>query len=262
MAVRLDPGPRPTADWQAPARASIRPAVAPSRIVLIDSETAFTTVVRHRVHERGWDHVVFEAPPALDELVRIGPTAIVLDAGCCTGGPWELIAEAAAALPQVGLIVVSQDSSVADRVRALRLGADDWIAKPVHPDEVMARLQAVARRGGTPRAGTADENIVAGELRIRPDRFQAYVSEKSIGLTRREYELIELLARGEGRVLEREEIYLRVWGYSMVRGDRSVDVFVRKVRSKLAAASPGWRYVHTHFGVGYRFEAEPAADGD
>jgi len=58
-------------------------------------------------------------------------------------------------------------------------------------------------------------------------------------------------------VLEREEIYERVWGYAMARGDRSVDVFVRKLRQKLEGASPAWRYIHTHFGVGYRFAAEP-----
>ena len=65
-------------------------------------------------------------------------------------------------------------------------------------------------------------------------------------------------AGAEGRVLEREEIYQRVWGYAMARGDRSVDVFVRKLRQKLEKASPGWRYIHTHFGVGYRFSPEPA----
>ena len=59
-------------------------------------------------------------------------------------------------------------------------------------------------------------------------------------------------------MLEREEIYERVWGYAMAHGDRSVDVFVRKLRQKLETASPGWRYIHTHFGVGYRFAAEPA----
>ena len=59
-------------------------------------------------------------------------------------------------------------------------------------------------------------------------------------------------------MLEREEIYQRVWGYAMARGDRSVDVFVRKLRQKLEKASPEWRYIHTHFGVGYRFAAEPA----
>jgi two-component system response regulator RegX3 len=69
---------------------------------------------------------------------------------------------------------------------------------------------------------------------------------------------VQLLAGAEGRVLEREEIYQRVWGYTMAHGDRSVDVFVRKVRAKLQRASPRWSYIHTHFGVGYRFAAEPA----
>ena len=59
-------------------------------------------------------------------------------------------------------------------------------------------------------------------------------------------------------MLEREFIYQRLWGYAMVRGDRSVDVFVRKLRQKLERVSPGWRYIHTHFGIGYRFAAEPA----
>src|SRR5207253_6961770 len=93
----------------------------------------------------------------------------------------------------------------------------------------------------------------------RADRFQAFVGGVSIDLTRREFELIELLAGAEGRVLEREEIYQRVWGYAMARGDRSVDVFVRKLRQKLEKASPEWRYIHTHFGVGYRFAAESLA---
>ena len=94
-------------------------------------------------------------------------------------------------------------------------------------------------------------------MEIRADQFQAFVERRSIDLTRREFELIELLAGAEGRVLEREEIYERVWGYAMARGDRSVDVFVRKLRQKLEKASPAWRYIHTHFGVGYRFAPEP-----
>jgi DNA-binding response OmpR family regulator len=104
--------------------------------------------------------------------------------------------------------------------------------------------------------------INAGEIEIRADRFQAFVGERSIDLTRREFELVELLAAAETRVLEREEIYLRLWGYEMLRGDRSVDVFVRKMRQKLEKASPGWRYIHTHFGIGYRFAAESLEEVD
>ena len=82
--------------------------------------------------------------------------------------------------------------------------------------------------------------------------------EQGASLSRKEFELLRQLAAADGRVLEREDIYQRVWGYTMARGDRSVDVFVRKLRQKLELISPGWRYVHTHFGVGYRFAPEPA----
>jgi two-component system response regulator RegX3 len=78
-----------------------------------------------------------------------------------------------------------------------------------------------------------------------------------VDLTRREFEVLQLLAQAKGKVLQREEIYQAVWGYAMAHGDRSVDVFIRKVRQKLEKASSGWNYIHTHFGVGYRFEPEP-----
>jgi DNA-binding response OmpR family regulator len=109
-----------------------------------------------------------------------------------------------------------------------------------------------------------DTPTTAGELTIRPDQFDAFVRDEPAGLSRKEYELLRQLASAEGRVLEREVIYQRVWGYAMVRGDRSVDVFVRKLRNKLERISPEWRYVHTHFGVGYRFAAErdDSAGGD
>jgi DNA-binding winged helix-turn-helix (wHTH) protein len=101
--------------------------------------------------------------------------------------------------------------------------------------------------------------LVAGELEIRPDQFEAYVAARPLGLTRREFELLHTLAGASGRVLERDDIYQRVWGYAMAHGDRSVDVFVRKLRSKLQQQSPEWQYIHTHFGIGYRFEAESAS---
>ena len=79
---------------------------------------------------------------------------------------------------------------------------------------------------------------------------------QSLDLTRREFELLHLLCESDGRVLERDAIYQRVWGYAMAHGDRSVDVFIRKVRQKLEKKSPDWAYIHTHFGIGYRFAAE------
>ena len=104
--------------------------------------------------------------------------------------------------------------------------------------------------------------LVAGELEIRADQFQAFARGRSVDLTRREFEVLQLLAQAEGKVLQREEIYQAVWGYAMAHGDRSVDVFIRKVRQKLEKASPDWNYIHTHFGVGYRFQPERAGGDD
>jgi DNA-binding response OmpR family regulator len=97
-----------------------------------------------------------------------------------------------------------------------------------------------------------DAATTIGEITLRPDLYQGYVGQASLELTAREFEILQLLAQSD-RVLRREEIYERVWGYAMAHGDRSVDVFVRKLRQKLRSASPGWSYIHTHFGVGYRF---------
>ncbi len=162
-------------------------------------------------------------------------------------------------LPDLGVIVCTGQSSVAQRVRGLRLGADDWVTKPCHPEEVIARVEAVARRRRRSRVNAEAGPLVAAELEIRADQFQAFVSGTSLDLTRREFELLQLLAEAKGQVLERETIYQRVWGYAMAHGDRSVDVFVRKLRQKLQKRSPSWSYIHTHFGVGYRFDPEPQA---
>ena len=141
-------------------------------------------------------------------------------------------------------------------MRGLRIGADDWVTKPCHPEEVLARVEAVVRRRKRASARVDTGPLVAGELEIRADQFQAFARSQSVDLTRREFEVLQLLAQAEGKVLQREEIYQAVWGYAMAHGDRSVDVFIRKVRQKLEAASPGFSYIHTHFGVGYRFDPE------
>jgi DNA-binding response OmpR family regulator len=144
---------------------------------------------------------------------------------------------------------------VAQRVRGLRLGADAWMTKPCHAEELICVIEAALRRHRRQEMPQLEDAIQLGEVTIRPDRYQAFVGESSLELTAREFEILHLLSQSE-RVLRREEIYERVWGYAMAHGDRSVDVFVRKLRQKLRAGSPDWSYIHTHFGVGYRFAAE------
>jgi DNA-binding response OmpR family regulator len=100
------------------------------------------------------------------------------------------------------------------------------------------------------------EVIHAGELEIRPSEYLALAGGRALTLSVRELDLLAALGRREGRIVPREELYETVWGTPMRASDRSVDVYVHKLRSKLATALPEWRFIHTHFGFGYRFQPE------
>ena len=227
------------------------------KLAVIDTDSGFLQVLDKRLERLGWEHRTMASAVPVDEIVAMRLSALVIDLAILGPAGWEYLERVCSELPGLGVIVCTGQSTVAQRVRGLRLGADDWLTKPCHPEELIARVEAVVRRRRRTDARAERVPVAAGDLEIRSDRFQAFVDRRSVDLTRREFELIELLAGSEGRVLEREEIYQRVWGYAMARGDRSVDVFVRKLRQKLEKASPDWRYIHTHFGVGYRFAAEP-----
>lgn len=226
------------------------------RIALVDDDSGLAAVLARRFAALHWEHEVLNYAPGPDHLAAMHLHALVLNPEL---SGIDYIERLAVTLPSLAVVVVSDPSPLAERVRGLRGGADDWITKPCHPEELVARLQAVLRRRRIGDMPVDDRPVVAGELTIRPDRFDAYARGVAAGLSRKEYELLRQLAAADGRVLQREEIYQRVWGYTMARGDRSVDVFVRKLRNKLEQVSPGWTYIHTHFGVGYRFAAEPGA---
>jgi DNA-binding response OmpR family regulator len=238
---------------------STSPQAGPSaiRLAVIDSDTGFLRVLTRRLDGLGWQYRVLSTAVPLDDVVAMRLNAVVVDLAVLgpEGGAW--LERLCTSLPGLGVVVCTGRSTVAQRVRGLRLGADDWVTKPCHPEELIARVEAVVRRRRRAEARADAPPLVAGEVEIRPDQFQAFVGGRSIDLTRREFELIALLSDAAGQVLEREEVYQRVWGYAMAHGDRSVDVFVRKLRQKLEHHSPGWRYIHTHFGIGYRFAPEP-----
>jgi DNA-binding response OmpR family regulator len=243
------------------------------RFGIIDSDTGLLRVVSKRVEALGWQHSVFASPVPTETLVAMRLDALVIDLAVLGPQAWSYLGQVCGDIPHLGVVVCCGPSSVAQRVRALRLGADDWLGKPCHPEELLARVEAVVRRRRRIADGSGTDPVVVGELEILPGQFQVTVAGTPLELTRRELELLELLADAEGHVLQREDIYERVWGYAMVHGDRSIDVYVRKLRQKLERASPDWRYIHTHFGIGYRFapetdavpaalEQEPAAELD
>ena len=230
------------------------------RIAVTDGDTGFVQVLTKRLDRLGWEHIVLTGAVPVERLVAMRLGAFVVDLALLGQHAWDYLERVTGELPALPVVVCTGRSTVAQRVRGLRLGADDWVTKPCHPEELIARVEAVARRRRLAEPPAAAEAVATGDIEIRPDQFQAFAQGRSIDLTRREFELIQLLAEAEGLVLEREEIYQRVWGYTMAHGDRSVDVFVRKLRSKLQQASPDWTYIHTHFGVGYRFAAERAGE--
>jgi DNA-binding response OmpR family regulator len=227
------------------------------RLAVIDSDSAFLTVLENRLESAGWQYRVLSEHVPIDELVAMKVNALLVDISILGPHGWEFLEKVCAAMPGLGVLVCTTQSTVAQRVRGLRFGADDWIGKPCHPEEVMARIESVVRRRKRAEVRLERWPVRHSELEIRPDQYQAFVGDQSIGLTRREFELLQLLAEIPGQVIEREEIYQKVWGYAMAHGDRSVDVFIRKVRQKLQQHSAGWHYIHTHFGIGYRFDAEP-----
>src|SRR5438067_9098805 len=105
-------------------------------------------------------------------------------------------------------------------------------------------------------SGLASGRFLIENLEVRPSEYELLANGRRVGLTVREFQTFMALAERRDRVVTRPEIYLLVWRRQMAYRDRSVDVFVRKLRRKLDRAAPGWTYIHTHFGVGYRFSPE------
>jgi DNA-binding response OmpR family regulator len=124
-------------------------------------------------------------------------------------------------------------------------------------NELVARVRVAARRGVRAQEVERGESIEIEELRVDPRSFQAYVDEENVALTPTEFRLLYALAREQGRVLTRDELLQRIWGRRLTRRDRTVDVFVRKLREKIDARSSSHSFVHTRYGVGYKLEAQP-----
>ncbi|MBV9416542.1 MAG: response regulator transcription factor [Solirubrobacterales bacterium] len=239
----------------ASAQAPAQRAQARLRVAVIDRDPGFMQVLANRLSALGCEHRALSTPATVETLVAMRLNALVLDLAVIGPESWDYLERVCGRLPGLAVIVCTGPSSVAQRVRGLRLGADAWMTKPCHPEELICVIEAAVRRHRRHELPQVDVASTIGEITVRPDLYQAYVGEQSLELTAREFEILQLLAQSD-RVLRREEIYERVWGYAMAHGDRSVDVFVRKLRQKLRAMSPAWSYIHTHFGVGYRFAPE------
>ncbi len=180
-----------------------RTGVAPGgqstvRLAVIDSDTGFLQVLGKRLEGMGWQYRVLASPVPLDAMVAMRLNAVVVDLAVLGPQGWTYLDKLCARLPGLGVIVCTGQSSVAQRVRGLRLGADDWVTKPCHPEELIARVEAVVRRRKRADVRVDKGPVMIGEVEIRADQFQAFVGGVSVELTRREFELIQLLGRGRG----------------------------------------------------------------
>ena len=153
---------------------------------------------------------------------------------------------------EVPIIMLTARGDVTDRVVGLELGADDYMPKPFEPRELVARIQAILRRGRS-----SEEVWTFGALRVDPQRRSAYLNEQQVPLTTAEFDLLELLIRSRGRVLSRGNILDQVKGESWDAFDRSIDVLVSRLRTKLDDDPRQPRWVRTVRGSGYAFVGVP-----
>ena len=181
----------PTAAGRELDRPASASGSAPLRVAVLDTDSGFLQVLGKRLERLGWEHRVLASPVPTDTVVAMRLNAIVIDLAVLGPQAWDYLEQLCERLPHLAVVVCTGQSTVAQRVRGLRLGADDWLTKPCHPEELIARIEAVVRRRRRAQARSSGGPIAAGEIEIRSDRFQAFVRGSSIDLTRREFELIE-----------------------------------------------------------------------
>lgn len=164
---------------------------------------------------------------------------------------------------QVPILMLTARDATADKIKALDMGADDYLTKPFEHLELLARLKALARRAGlsgegaqeqeAPQEQARESDLVFGELAINPASREVHLQGEFVPLTSTEYRLLEELARNAGRVLSHQALLERVWGPEYVGEDHYLKVFVRRLRRKLADDADHPRFIQTEWGIGYRF---------
>ena len=229
-----------------------------SKVLIVEDDDVIAQGMAHHLSLAGYDPVVVQdGDTGLKRLRFETPAVCVVDLMLPRMDGWKLIETARGEGLGTPILVVSARGTEHDRVHALEIGADDYLVKPFSMKELVARVGAASRRGGREQPEERGEPIEVEELRIDPLNVQAYLDGESAGLTPTEFRLLYTLAREQGRVLTRDELLQRVWGRRATHRDRTVDVFVRKLREKVDRRAPRHTFIHTRYGVGYKLEAEP-----
>jgi two-component system alkaline phosphatase synthesis response regulator PhoP len=227
-----------------------------TKVLIIEDDDVIAQGMARHLGVAGFDAVgVANGETGLARLRYEKPDVCVLDLMLPGIDGWKVIEQARSEGIGTPIVVVSARGTEHDRVHALEIGADDYLVKPFSMKELVARVGAAARRGTRAQESRRGEEIEVEELRLDPRNVQAYVDGRSAELTPTEFRLIYALASEEGRVLTRDELLQRVWGRRASHRDRTVDVFVRKLREKIDRTAPRHTFIQTRYGVGYKLEA-------
>jgi two-component system alkaline phosphatase synthesis response regulator PhoP len=228
------------------------------KILIVEDDQVIADGMSRHLRAAGFDPVsVGKGRTALARLRYERADVCVLDLMLPELDGWEIIETARREGIGTPIVVVSARGSEQDRVRTLELGADDYLVKPFSMEELVARVRAAARRGARPMVAERGDAIEIEELRIDPSVVQAFVGDESVDLTPTEFRLLHMLASERGRVVTRDEVLQALWGRRHTYRDRTVDVFVRKLREKIDRRAPVHTFIQTRYGVGYRLEPSP-----
>jgi two-component system response regulator RegX3 len=224
-----------------------------SQVLVGVDEPSCSEPLTFMLRREGYDVTVAETgPSALTEFDRVGPDLVLLDL-MLPGMSGTEVCRVLRAKSNVPVIMLTARDGEIDKVVGLELGADDYVTKPFSSRELLARIRAVLRRRGD------DDELLPGVLEVGPvrldvDRHIVTVNGAVTQLPLKEFDLLEVLLRNAGRVLTRGQLIDRVWGASYVGDTKTVDVHVKRLRTKIEPDPANPRYVTTVRGLGYKFE--------
>jgi two-component system alkaline phosphatase synthesis response regulator PhoP len=229
-----------------------------TKVLIVEDDAVIAEGMARHLAAAGLDpQVVGAGEQGLARLRYERPDVVVLDLMLPGRDGWSVIEAARDEGIGTPIVVVSARGTEHDRVHALEIGADDYMVKPFSMKELVARVQAAARRGARGAEPRRGEPIEIEELLIDPREVQAFVAGESAELTPTEFRLLYQLALDRGRVVTRDELLQKIWGRRETHRDRTVDVFVRRLREKVDRRAPRHTFVQTRYGVGYKLEPLP-----
>ena len=225
-----------------------------TRILVVEDETSYSEALSYVLRKEGFDVAVAETgPDALAEFERAGADIILLDL-MLPGLSGTEVCRHIRQTSAVPIIMVSAKDTEVDKVVGLELGADDYVTKPYSPRELVARIRAVLRRG-VPEEFDDDSTLEAGRIRMDVERHLVTVDGEKIQLPLKEFELLEYFLRNVGRVLTRGQLIDRVWGADYVGDTKTLDVHVKRLRSKIEADPGNPIILTTVRGLGYKLDS-------